>query len=305
MGTTTTPRVSIGLPVFNGEQFLEAALDSLLQQTYPDFELIISDNASTDRTEAIARAYAAKDQRVFYFRNEENLGAARNYNRVFELSCGEYFKWAAADDLCAPDFLRRCVEILDRYPDVVVCYPQTQIIDGDGRIIENYEHHLQLQSPVARDRFLELVRSLRECNAVFGLLRASVLKNTRLIGNYIGSDNCLLAELSLHGKFFEVPEYLFFRRHHPGASSSNKGVDEQLEFFDPRLKGRIVFPWWRRKVEEFLSIVRAPIGRRDKLALSVDLTANILYGWKTYGTELQLGLRQYWQLYRRRPLLGH
>ena len=107
------PRVSIGMPVFNGENYLAEALDSLLTQTFSDFELIISDNASTDKTEEICRAYAVRDQRIRYFRNQENLGASRNYNRVFELSSGEYFKWAAHDDLCAPEFLGRCVDVLD------------------------------------------------------------------------------------------------------------------------------------------------------------------------------------------------
>jgi glycosyltransferase involved in cell wall biosynthesis len=118
----TPPRVSIGLPVYNGERFLKDALDSILSQTYRDFELIISDNASSDHTEEICRRYAARDERVRYYRYDNNVGAARNFNRVFQLSRGEYFKWAAHDDICSPGFLQRCVKILDSDTAVVVCF---------------------------------------------------------------------------------------------------------------------------------------------------------------------------------------
>ena len=108
------PRVSIGLTVFNSERYLDESIQSLLSQTFQDFELIISDNASTDRTKDIALTYAARDHRVRYVRNRMNIGVAGNFNQVFRLSSGEFFKWAAYDDLCAPDFLFRCVEVLDR-----------------------------------------------------------------------------------------------------------------------------------------------------------------------------------------------
>src|SRR5436190_12174806 len=94
------PIVSIGLPVFNGERYLRQALDSLLGQDFQDFELIISDNASTDRTAEICRAYVAKDRRIRYYRNESNIGSAPNYRRVFELARGEFFKWCSHDDVC-------------------------------------------------------------------------------------------------------------------------------------------------------------------------------------------------------------
>jgi glycosyltransferase involved in cell wall biosynthesis len=122
-------KVSIGLPVFNGENYLEAAVDSILAQTFKDFELIISDNASTDRTQEICQRYCGRDSRVRYFRSEQNHGAAWNFNRVFELASGEYFKWAAHDDMIAPDFLQKCVAVLDEDPTVVLCHSQVQFIN--------------------------------------------------------------------------------------------------------------------------------------------------------------------------------
>ena len=131
------PHVSIGIPVFNGEQYLAEAIDSILVLTYADFELIISDNASTDRTQEICRAYTKQDRRIRYYRNATNVGASKNFNRVFELSLVDYFKWAAYDDILAPDFLLKCVEVLDQDPSVVVCFSKMQIIDEDGKVMKN------------------------------------------------------------------------------------------------------------------------------------------------------------------------
>jgi glycosyltransferase involved in cell wall biosynthesis len=259
------PRVSIGVPVYNGEPFLEEALDSILTQTFEDFEVIISDNASTDRTEMICRLYMAKDTRIRYFRNKVNLGAAKNYNRVFELSSGVYFKWAAADDLCAPDFLAKCVAVLDGHPEVILCYPKTSIIDECGNVIGYYDRSLDLRSPRESDRFRRAIRMTAECNAVFGLIRSDILEKTSLIGNYISSDRILLAELSLYGHFYEIPERLFFRRQHARASSSNKSIENQQEFFDPKTKGKICMLGWTLLFQHLLVIRHAPLKPSEKL----------------------------------------
>jgi glycosyltransferase involved in cell wall biosynthesis len=293
------PRVSIGLPVFNGEKFLEQTLEALLEQTYENFELIISDNASTDRTSEICRTYAAKDRRIFYYRHCENMGAARNFNRVFEWSRGEYFKWAAVDDLCAPSFLQCCVEVLDRQRDAVICHPLTKIIDAQGLVLGDAPNRLNLQSPLPRQRFMQFLRITGECNAVFGLIRSSALERTNLMGNYIASDTGLLAELSLYGKIIEIPEYLFFRRDHPAASSRNKGQTQLLEFYDPKLKGRIVFPKWRRIYENWVAVVRAPVPLQEKALLFSYLVYSIIGGRNGYGKELLGVTKQLW----RRPRL--
>src|SRR4029077_16300744 len=124
--------VSIGLPVYNGERFLPAAVGSLLSQTYAHFELIISDNASTDGTEEICRRYASADARVWCSRCETNVGPRRNFNRLFELAQGEYFKWAAHDDAYGADFLLKCVEALERDSGAVLSYPRAVVIDAEG-----------------------------------------------------------------------------------------------------------------------------------------------------------------------------
>lgn len=261
-----TPRVSIGMPIYNGENYLEETLDSLLCQTYTDFELIISDNASTDRTEAICRTYAAKDGRIRYVRQPQNMGAAANYNIVFELARGAYFKWAAHDDLVAPEFLERAVAVLDRDPDVVLAYARTRAIDAQGAVIRDYPAKPDGNSVQPQKRFYEFVCVPHPCVAVFGLIRTAALRQTRLIGTYAGSDRPLLSELSLRGRFYEIPEPLFFYRNHADQSWQAKETrQEQQAWYDPGRKGKITFPHWRLLFEHLRSVQRAPIRWRERL----------------------------------------
>jgi glycosyltransferase involved in cell wall biosynthesis len=264
------PRVSIGLPVFNGEKFLCDALDSILAQTFRDFELIISDNASTDRTREICESYAAKDDRVQLVYNDVNLGAARNYNIVVERSTGEYFKWAAHDDVCAPEFLERCVAVLDKDPSIVLCYPKMVDIDDDGknlgtRDISHIPRSERGAYPTPHERFRRLIRTDYTCEEVFGLMRLTVLRRTKLILSYTDSDRTLLAELALHGRFHEVPEVLFYHRMHQGMSTKVfANWSERVSWFDPARAGKPAFPLCRQFSELVKSVVRAPLRARER-----------------------------------------
>lgn len=245
------PRVSIGMPVYNGDRFLTAALDAILAQTFTDFELIISDNDSTDKTQEICQIYAAKDKRIKYHRNEQNIGCHKNYNRVFELATGEYFKWAAHDDLFAPQLLERCVEILDHNPAVVLCYAKAKIIDDFGTILQQdcdeSPRLTDLPQPPVRfrnliiDSFAKPYRGLQ----LFGLVRSNALVQTPLLGDFSGADLALIARLSLVGQFFEVPEHLFFSRDH--QQRSTKAMSNpyfRAGWFDPDKEGKLVFHKW-------------------------------------------------------------
>lgn len=260
------PRVSIGLPVYNGELLVGDALESLLNQTFSDFEIIISDNGSTDGTAEICRAYAAKDARVHYYRSPRNAGAAQNFNRIVPRAQGVYFKWAAHDDKCAPDFLVRCVEVLDRDPSVVLCYSQAMVIDADARPLHPYDLELHLDSAQPAQRFRETLRGHR-CYEVFGLIRADVLRKTKLIGNYAHGDGVLLADLALRGRFHELPERLFFPRTHT-TQSMNMTLDYHAYtlWFDPTKAGRLIFPCWRILAEYVKTVTHAPLTLRQRLA---------------------------------------
>jgi glycosyltransferase involved in cell wall biosynthesis len=265
---SNNPRISIGLPVYNGERYIAESLDSLLAQTFEEFELIVCDNASTDQTEEICRSYADRDARIRYFRHEKNLGAAKNYRYALELSSCAYFRWATYDDLSAPEFLSRCFEVLEREPSVILAYPKTKFINEFGETISEYEDGMYLKSPKASERFTELLRKLRYVNAIYGLFRKDVLKRTGLIRNFPGGDIPLMAELSLYGMFWEVPEFLFYRRFHTGAQSSFKSVAEIQEFFDPKTKGQIAFREWKHLGAHFRSVTRAPIGIIEKIRIA-------------------------------------
>jgi hypothetical protein len=204
--------ISIGLPVFNGGEHLCRALDALMAQDYENFELIISDNASTDETKAICQDYAARDCRIRYFRNEINVGAAKNFNRVFELSNGPYFMWVGHHDLWHPTFISKGIELLESEPSVVLAYSRTMTIDSDDNPIEMAPDRIDTRGMPGLTRYLYLIENLTWCNMMHGVMRRQALKQTMLLRNIFSPDLLLLAELSLQGAFAQLPETLFYRR---------------------------------------------------------------------------------------------
>ncbi len=219
------PLLSIGLPVYNGAAYLREALQSILSQSFRDFELIVSDNASTDETRAICTEFAGTDTRVRYIRQPRNLGAAPNYNLLVDHARGRYFKWAAHDDNLHPRFLEACIAALDANQDAVLAYPLTDVIDGQGAIIGPFDDNLELDGNTPKARLTEylkrnFMRKRGLCNPIFGVIRTEDLSKTRLIQDFLASDLILLAHLALLGKFALVPETLFDRRVHPGISTA-------------------------------------------------------------------------------------
>ncbi|HVB34903.1 MAG TPA: glycosyltransferase family 2 protein [Patescibacteria group bacterium] len=260
-----TPWVSIGMPLYNAERYLAQTLESILNQTLADFELVISDNGSSDQTEQICRAYAAKDERIRYHREDVNRGAAWNHNRVFALSRGEYFKWASYDDLLGPEFLERCVAVLDQNPAVVSCCTTFMDIDDFGNPLKNKSSGAS-KARKSHQRLRALINKRHSCEEIYGVMRASILRKTPLIAPYVASDQNLLAELALYGEFHEVPEVLFFHRWHSKStcqlwpSPANRSA-----WFDPRLAGRITAPYWRQGAEYVRSLHRVRLGWKQRM----------------------------------------
>jgi glycosyltransferase involved in cell wall biosynthesis len=228
--------VSIGLPVRNGEDYLCEAVDSILNQTSEDFELVIVDNASTDATPEICEQYVQKEDRVRYVRNTRNLGLAANFNMAFWRTRGPYFSWAAHDDVYAPNFLARCVDTLENNPSAVVAHTDIQAIGEDGDAlpydaeqrafvvdrkqedlryfdIARWREALTSSNPVTRIK--TLLKNTRRAAGytVYGVIRRSALRKTGLYRPF-GGENLLMAELSLQGPFCYVPEPLFYFRLH-------------------------------------------------------------------------------------------
>jgi len=299
MADGSTPLVSIGLPVYNGERYLGEAIRSILEQTFADFELVIADNASTDGTADICRAAAATDPRVRYHRNVTNLGASRNFTVVFELARGKYFKWAAHDDACAPDFLKRCVQVLETDPAVVLCYAKTVTIGADGRRLKEWPELTGFAEAAAHRRFRASLW-IGETYLFWGLIRASALRTTRLLGPYTGHDLPLLGELALHGRFHMVPEVLFFHREHAERSVRKHDFTrphEAIGWCAPERQNKVILPQWRLFAEYCRAIRRARAGVDDKLRC-----VGYMLPWlRTHQREL---IRDLFYAMRRWPIVG-
>jgi glycosyltransferase involved in cell wall biosynthesis len=262
------PRLSIGLPVYNGERYLAEALDALLGQSFADFELIIADNASTDGTAELCSRYAEQDPRVRYFRHAQNIGQCPNHDFVFRQARGEYFKWASHDDLYARHLLLRCVEALDDNPEAVLSHAPTAMIDGAGRITESLPYVLSTDSRQAPERFRSVL-FVDGGDDIYGVIRTEVLRRIPPQGSYHHSDRTFVAELALHGPFVSVPEWLYFRRDHPErALRAAPTVRMYCTRMDPRRGNGFRHPTARLLAEYVLGFVaairRAPITSRDR-----------------------------------------
>ena len=297
MAGDKVPRVSIGLAVYNGERYLEEAIGAFLAQTYADFELIIADNGSMDRTEEICRVHAARDPRIRYHRSDRNRGVAYNYNRTVELARGEYFRWATYDDMVAPELLERCVEVLDREPGVILVHPRTINIDDDGKVLGNYEVRFAFSAEEAHHRFRDLMLAVRDydCNAEYGLTRRDVLRKTAMEADYHSADRVLLAELVLHGKFVELPERLYYHRLHSHISTRGEmSAREFAAWFNPAKAGKWAFLSLRRFAEFFKSVNRAPLTPGQRLYCTMQILR--FYGsgdkWRRLGKRIARAFRR-------------
>ena len=260
------PRVSIAVPVYNGEKYIAEAVESILGQSYADFEVILCDNASTDRTESICREFALRDPRVRYVRSPVNRGIHRNFTRGAQLSQGEYFMWLAHDDKLAPEFLKSCVTVLDSEPDAVLAYPKAIEIDDQSEPIAYKEQSLNVTSLHPHERFREMMRMEHNCEALFGLLRGAIVRRTGLLGNYADADRVLLAELALYGRYSRIPEFLFLHREHvQRATNVYRTRFERTASLTPEDPGRIVFPHFRQFFEYLRAIGRAPLSWVERL----------------------------------------
>ena len=293
------PRVSVGMPVYNGEEYLERALDSLLAQEFDDFELIISDNGSTDRTEEICRRYAERDPRIRYHRVEENQGASWNFNRAFELARGEYFRWACHDDTVEPTHLKRCVEVLDNAPpSVVLAYSRTILVNEEDVPVWTSDENLDTEGMPPHERLRAIAKHLRYSNCLYGLVRRDVMERTSLIGPYESSDYVLIVQLGLLGEFVEIPAYLFRRRIHSGMSrQANRSAQSVAEWFAAS-RARVPKLAQIRLLREYArAVFQAPMGpiervrstfalwywfRRGARPLAKELWAMVAPGYNAY-----------------------
>jgi len=262
--------------VYNGDRFLSGALESVLKQTYPHWQLVVYDNASTDGTEEIVREFARRDCRIRYLRRPRNIGLARNFSAAFRPTKTEYFKWMAHDDLLAPDMLERCLETLERRPECVVAYPAAVAIDEHGSVLPDFDLGAEpdLTGPDAAERFRAYTGLPRPSVAryIFGLMRTEAVRATRLMRSHMWADVTLLSELVLEGPFVPVPETANYLRVFPGhatAHMARRDLRAWQRVLDPRYATPIgtTISRYRRYEEYFASVARShlPPGTKARL----------------------------------------
>lgn len=303
--STFEPVVSLILPVYNGSNYIREAIDSILNQTFSCFELIICDNASQDETSFICRQYESKDSRIFYHRNETNIGAAPNFNLGYTMAKGKYIKWAAHDDVLSPEYLSQCVSILEQNQLLAMSHGQTITIDSQGRELKRVEARKYGLNDISPQRRLGKVIWVDYFTEIFGLIRAEVLGKTKLYPSFVGSDRNLLAEILLHGDIGYTDDYLFLHRMHPesyttmrseSASKSVVNNTSSLQWFDPKVNSKLAFMTPQVKTIEYLkSIYRSPLGPSERFACT-----SIVMEWAFVRTfeSLSRSGQQYRQKYR-------
>jgi glycosyltransferase involved in cell wall biosynthesis len=255
--------VSIGLPVYNGGRYLRSALDSLITQHYENLEIIISDNASGDDTEAICREYAARDSRIRYYRVERNMGPAWNAVRVYEDARGEFFMWAAHDDLRHPQYLERCVAALNSNPRALVCCTGVKLIDEAGNdVSESFPFRsLPPTGATPRERLRALTRSSSWLH-FYSLFRTTAIAHTKLGKHMWGADVVLVADVCLRGEVALVPEKLFDYRYF--VTKTNQDLAHSISTGETRVE----VSWSDLAAELIDSVWRSPLSFAERLRLA-------------------------------------
>jgi glycosyltransferase involved in cell wall biosynthesis len=272
------PLITIGVPAFNSAAHIGLTLEGLLSQTFSDFELIVSDNASTDDTREIVEGYMRRDARVHYERQPFNIGANPNYAALVTRARGQFFKWSSASDWCAPTFLERCKNELVANEDVVLAVPRTRLFQESPQSSVDYPHDIEVLDDTPYARLMRLTSTLALNNAMNGLIRTAALRRTRLIERYMGADCVLMGHLALLGKFRLIDEPLFYRRMEPHTATSMQDRAAVWRHHYPRLSRNALFQGCRRQAGWLRVALTGPMPPGERMR-SLTLVAKMCY-WK-------------------------
>jgi glycosyltransferase involved in cell wall biosynthesis len=236
--------VSIGLPVYNGQNYLREAIESVRAQTYTDWELVICDNASADATSDICREYAAADARIKYHRNETNLGAAPNYNRVWHLTGGRYFKWLAHDDRLKPRYIEATVAALEARPEAVLCNTVVDYIGSRGEHLGYYRSVIEKTDvPSVAARFATMILESHTNVDFFGMIRRDAMVGSLLHQPFSGADKAFLAQMALRGRLLQLEEPLVEMREHPARyTRATASARTKRAWHDSQAKSHVDIP---------------------------------------------------------------
>lgn len=227
------PLVTLGVPVYNEEKYLAQSLDDLLKQTYPNLEILIADNGSTDATPEIAAAYAAKDPRIRHIRRPQNIGQNGNFNALPGEARGEYFCWVSGHDLLDSTFVADCAAQLDAHPGAVLAYPRTFYLDEQGNVTGEKSRPFDIRRMSAQRRFREVMWRV-DCNYVYGMYRREAMRKTQLFRKVPAADRVFLSEMAVHGTFVPADTRKYYR--------PNRGSVPQTELAKRRRLMGFIFP---------------------------------------------------------------
>jgi glycosyltransferase involved in cell wall biosynthesis len=261
---SSIPKISIGMPTYNSAVTIGASIKSLLVQSFEDFELIVSDNASSDSTRDVVESLASQDRRIRYVCQPENIGANRNYSAVARMARGEYFKWASSSDWCAPTFLAKCLIALEHNEDAVLAAPLTRLFAGNPDTATDYLHDIELLDcgPVAR--LVKLTSGKRLNNAVNGLIRMNALRRTRLMDPFYRADIVMMGHLALLGKFIRVEEFLYYRRMEAATATVLQDSVAWRKHHYPQLSARILFQTWKNHCGWMYACMSTPMSMAER-----------------------------------------
>ncbi|MCX7562336.1 glycosyltransferase [Xanthomonadaceae bacterium XH05] len=255
------------MPVFNEAAYLAMTLDCLLAQDYPNLEIVICDNASTDATPEICAHTADRDQRVRVLRAEANLGATANFQRCLDEANGDFFMWAGGHDLWSPNYVSQCVAALDAYPSAVIAVPESNWIDENGQVYGSRASVLDTRDMAPLARLLTLLWA--NMHPIYGLICVEKLRACGPLPNYQGADLVLLARLILAGDFVPAPMALWSRRQ---ARVQENYRDRQRRYASSKVKihgGR--FPLLNLVYKLWHAVWSSPLPLSDKLAFTLAL----------------------------------
>lgn len=304
-----TYQVTVGLPVYNGEAYLEASIRSVLDQPGVELTLHISDNASTDATEDICRSWAERDPRIRYERLESNIGMIPNCRRVAAAATTEYFARISADDRMLPGFLRTCVDQLEADPAVALAMTGLADVDLDDPSAPPTLVHEDLGTdspdPVARFRGL---MGRHECLAQFGVYRTSVLQSVRPHSWILEGDRVLLVETALRGRIVTTRTVLYHRGQHQQRSMRISRATERLAVMFPERAGHIPFPTWALGFEIARAVHESPLPASQRMRCYASMGRWVRGNAENLSRNLVRGAIEYADKYgpaeRRRPSGG-
>lgn len=263
--TSSHPLVSIGIPIYNEEVFLEQALASLLTQDYPNIEFILADNASTDATPDICKRAAEADSRIRLLHADTNLGSATNFARCLEAARGELFMWAAGHDLWSSNMVSQCAAALQSHPSAVIAVPESCWIDAQSMPFGDYASLLDTRGMEPLARLFTLLWA--NMHPIYGLMRTATLRATGPMPNYSGSDLVLLTRMILAGNCVPAGKALWSRRQIRPPETMQ---DRQKRYRNSQFKlGKSLFPLVRLAGEVLRTVWKSQLPVTDKLAFTV------------------------------------